>query len=188
MTETAHSVTLDRARSVRSRINAHLVQEARDLGADPTILAQQALTMSGLEFFQRWLRYDDLPPPPPIALLFCMEWVEVEPSRAVLALEAAEWMFGPSGAVYGGVAATLVDTVLGAAVQTTLPAGTGYATTDLHMRFIRAMNADTGRVIATGTVVHAGRRHAIAEGRVEVEATGKLMATGTADCPIIRPS
>jgi acyl-coenzyme A thioesterase PaaI-like protein len=56
------------------------------------------------------------------------------------------------------------------------------------MRFIRAMNAATGRVIATGTVVHTGRRHAIAEGRIEVEATGKLIATGTADCPILRPS
>jgi uncharacterized protein (TIGR00369 family) len=188
MTDTTHSLTLDRVRTVRRRMHAYLAQEMRELGADPAIFAQQALSMSGLEFLERWLRYDELPPPPPIALLFCMEWVEVEPSRAVLALEPAEWMFGPSGAVYGGVAATLVDTVLGAAVQTTLPVGTGYATADLHMRFIRPMNADTGRVIATGTVVHAGRRHAIAEGRIEVEATGKLIATGTADCPILRPS
>jgi uncharacterized protein (TIGR00369 family) len=69
-----------------------------------------------------------------------------------------------------------------------LPARTGYATTDLHIRFIRAITADTGRVLATGIVVHAGRRHAVADGRIEVEATGKLIATGTADCPILRPS
>jgi uncharacterized protein (TIGR00369 family) len=188
MTGTTPSVTLDRARSVRRRIHAYLAQEARELGADPATLAQEALNMSGLEFFERWLRYDELPPPPAIALLFSMEWVEVEPSRAVLALEPAEWMFNPGGALYGGVSATLLDMVLGAAVQTTLPAGTGYATTDLHTRFIRAITADTGRVLATGTVVHEGRRHAVAEGRVEVEATGKLIATGTADCPILRPS
>ncbi len=188
MSGTTPSVTLDRARSVRRRIHAYLAQEARELGADPAEIAHQALTMSGLEFFERWLRYDDLPPPPAIALLFSMEWVEVKPSRAVLALEPTEWMFNPGGAVYGGVAATLIDSVLGAAVQTTLPAGTGCATTDLHIRFIRAITPDTGRVLATGTVVHAGRRHAVAEGRVEVEATGKLIATGTADCAILRPS
>jgi acyl-coenzyme A thioesterase PaaI-like protein len=48
--------------------------------------------------------------------------------------------------------------------------------------------ATAGRVLATGNVVHAGRRHAVAEGRVEVEATSKLMATGTTDCPVLRPS
>jgi hypothetical protein len=105
MSSTTPSVTLDRVRSLRRRIHAYLVQEERELGADPTMLAQQALNISGLEFFERWLRYDDLPPPPAIALLFSMEWVEVEPSRAALALEPAEWMFNPGGAVYGGVAA-----------------------------------------------------------------------------------
>jgi uncharacterized protein (TIGR00369 family) len=187
MTDSTHLVTLDRARSVRRRIHAYVDQETRKLGADPPMLAQQALNMSGLEFLERWLRYDGIPPPPAIAMLFCAEWVEVEPSRAVAALEPAEWMFNPSGAVYGGVTATLIDMVLGAAVQTTLPAGTGYATTDLHTRYIRAMTAETGRVLATGTVIHAGRRHAVAEGRVEVEGTGKLIATGTADCSILRP-
>ena len=76
----------------------------------------------------------------------------------------------------------------GAAVHTTLPAGTGYATSDLHTRYIRAMNAGTGRVIVTGAVVHAGRRQATAEGRVEAEATAKLIATGTASFAILRPS
>jgi uncharacterized protein (TIGR00369 family) len=188
MTETTHSVTLDRVRSVRRTIHTYLAQEMRELGADPMMLSQDALSMSGLEFFERWLRYDELPPPPPIAVLFGAEWVEIEPSRVVAALEPAEWMFNPSGAVYGGVTATVLDIALGAAVQTTLPAGAGYATTDLHTRFIRAMTADTGRVLATATVVHAGRRHAVADGRVEVEATGKVIATGTADCSILRPS
>jgi uncharacterized protein (TIGR00369 family) len=187
MTDTTQSLTLDRVRSVRRRIHAYLAEEMRELGADPMMLAQQAVNMSGLEFLQRWLR-PEMPPPPPIAVLLGMEWVEIEPSRVAGALEPAEWMFNPIGSIHGGIAATLLDTVLGCAVQTTLPAGTGYATTDLHIRYIRPMDIDTGRVIATGAVVHAGRRHATAEGRVEVEATGKLIATGTAGCTILRPS
>src|SRR5918992_3790766 len=119
MTGTAPLVTLDRARSVRRRIQEYLGREERELGADPTLLAQEALNMSGLEFFERWLRYDDLPPPPAIALLFSMEWVEVEPSRAVLALEPAGWMFNPGGAVYGGGAPALPGTAFGAAGPTT---------------------------------------------------------------------
>src|SRR5207244_1864401 len=143
-------------------------------------LAEQALDLSGVEYLQRWVPSPDVAPPPPIALLFCMEWVELEPSRAVVSLEPAEWMFNALGVIHGGVAATLLDTVLGAAVHSTLPAGTGFATTDLHTRYIRAMTAVTGRVIATGAAVHSGRRQATAEGRIEAEATGKLIATATA--------
>jgi uncharacterized protein (TIGR00369 family) len=187
MTDTTHSLTLECVQSVRRRIYANLAEEMRELGADPTTFAQQAVEMSGLEWLERWLG-PEIPPPPPIAVLFGMEWIEIEPSRAVLALEPAEWMFNPFGAVYGGIVATLLDTVFGAAVHTTLPAGIGYATTDLHTRYIRPMNAGTSRVIASAVVTHAGRRHATAEGRVEAEATGKLMATGTTACTILRPS
>ena len=187
MTGTAHSLTIDRVRTVRRRTNENLAHEMRELGADPMTLAQEAASLGGLEFFERWLR-PEIPPPPPIAVLFGTEWVEIEPSRVALAIEPAEWMFNPFGAVYGGVTSTALDVALGAAIHTTLPAGTGYATRDLQVRYLRAITADTGRVIATGEVVHAGRRNGTAEGRVEVEGTGKLIATGTAAFPIIRPS
>jgi uncharacterized protein (TIGR00369 family) len=187
MTETTDSLTIARVRSARRRISEHLAQEMRELGADPLILVQETANMSGLEWLERWLR-PEIPPPPTLGVLLGVEWLEIEPSRVALASEPADWMFSPFGTVWGGITATLLDTVLGAAVHTTLPAGTGYATTDLHTRFVRAMNAGTGRVIATGAVVHAGRRHATAEGRIEVEATGKVIATGTAGCTILRPS
>jgi uncharacterized protein (TIGR00369 family) len=184
MTDTAQTTTLDHVRSVRRRLHEHIAQEISELGVDP--LAEQAVNLSGIEYIQRWVPSPDVAPPPPIALMFCMEWVEVEPGRAALSLEPAEWMFNALGVISGGVAATLLDTVLGAAIHCTLPAGTGFATTDLHTRYVRAMTAETGRVIATGTAVHSGRRQATAEGRIEVEATGKLIATGTAGCTIMQ--
>jgi uncharacterized protein (TIGR00369 family) len=188
MTETAHPLTLERVRTVRRRIHAYIDQEMRGLGADATTLAREAASMGGQEFFERWLR-PEIPPPPALGVLFNTEWIEIEPSRVALTVEPSEVMFNPiSGAVWGGITATVLDIVLGAAIHTTLPAGTAYATSDLHTRYVRPVTADTGRLTATGTVLHAGRSHATAEGRIEAEATGKLIATATGGCTILRPS
>ena len=150
---------------------------------DPAALAAAAASMSGMEFFAR-LSEGELPPPP-IAELLGFTVTEAEPGRCVFAMEPAEWMFNPIGSIHGGVAATILDSCMGCAIHTTLPAGTGYTTTDLQIRYLRAMTADTGRVVAEGTVVHAGRRQATADGRLTVEATGKLIATGTTGCIVL---
>jgi uncharacterized protein (TIGR00369 family) len=113
-----------------------------------------------------------------------MSIVEVEDGRCVFALDPAEWMFNPIGSVHGGVAATLLDSCMGCAVHSTLPAGVGYATTDIQVRYLRAMSASTGRVLAEGEVVHRGRRQATAEGRLYVEDTGKLIAHATTGCTV----
>ena len=97
-------------------------------------------------------------------------------------------MFNPIGSIHGGVAATLLDSAMGCAVHTTLPAGTGYTTADLHVRYLRAMTAQTGRVLSIGTVVQSGRRQATAEGRIEVQATGKVIATATTGCIVMPPA
>ena len=95
-------------------------------------------------------------------------------------------MYNPLGSVHGGVAATLLDTCMGCAVHTTLPAGRGYTTTDLQVRYLRAMRADQGRVLAEGTVVHAGRRTATAEGRIYLQDDESvLLAHGSTGCVIL---
>jgi uncharacterized protein (TIGR00369 family) len=178
MADATPTTTRDGALSVRRRLQEHIADEIRELGVDP--LGHLVADMSGVEYYQRWLGPDEVTPPPPIALVFPIDWIEVEPGRAVASLEPTEWMFNQIGAVHGGITATLLDTALGAAVHSTLPARTGFATTDLHTRYVRPLMADTGHVIATGTAVHKGRRQATAEGRIEAEATGKLIATATA--------
>jgi uncharacterized protein (TIGR00369 family) len=87
---------------------------------------------------------------------------------------------------HGGIAATLLDSCMGCAVHTTLEAGVGYTTADLQVRYIRAMGASTGRVLAEGKVVHGGRRTATAEGRLFVESSEKLIAHATTGCVILR--
>jgi len=150
---------------------------------DPVQLAASAMQLSGLEFLTRIA--DGTLPGPPIAALMGFAVVEVERGRVVFAADPAEWMFNPIGSVHGGVAATLLDSCMGCAVHSTLPAGAGYTTTDLHIRYHRGMSADTGRVRAEGLVTHSGRRQVTTEGRVIVEATGKLVATGTSACMLL---
>jgi len=149
---------------------------------DPLATAALGAELSGLEAMRQVA--EGALPPPPIAVLFDMEIVEVEDGRCVFALEPAEWMFNPIGSVHGGVAATVLDSCMGCAVHSTLPAGVGYATTDIQVRYLRAMSATTGRVLAEGEVVHRGRKQATAEGRLFVEETGKLIAHATTGCVV----
>jgi uncharacterized protein (TIGR00369 family) len=149
---------------------------------DPAATAAAGAALSGLDYLSA-IASGELPPPP-IAELLGFEIVDVEPGRAVFAAQPAEWMYNPIGMVHGGIAATLLDSCMGCAVHTTLDAGVGYTTTDLQVRYIRAMSESTGRVLAEGRVVHAGRRTATAEGRMFTEDGGKLIAHGSTGCTI----
>ncbi len=151
---------------------------------DPAAAAAAAVQLSGLECMQAII--DGRLPPPPIARLLDFTILEVEDGRAVFAMEPGEWMYNPIGSVHGGIAATILDSCMGCAVHTTLEAGIGYTTTDLQVRYIRAMSDASGRVLAEGRVVHRGSRTATAEGRLFLESDETLIAHGTTGCAILR--
>jgi len=151
---------------------------------DPAASAAAGAELSGLECMRAIV--DGALPPPPIAQLLAFTVIEVEHGRAVFAMEPAEWMYNPIGMVHGGVAATLLDSCMGCAVHTTLDAGVAYTTTDLQVRYVRAMSDTTGRVLAEGRVIHAGGRTATAEGRLFVESDDTLLAHGSSGCAILR--
>jgi uncharacterized protein (TIGR00369 family) len=151
---------------------------------DPAAAAQAGLELTGLQYLRAIV--EGALPAPPIARLLGFEIVEAEAGKALFALRPGEWMYNPLGTVHGGVAATILDSCMGCAVHTTLPAGVGYTTTDLQVRYIRAMAEDTGLVIAEGTVVHTGKRTATAEGRMFAESDGRLIAHATTGCAIFR--
>jgi len=152
--------------------------------ADPMTTAQAAAELPGLEAIRK-IAEGELPPPP-IASLLDFDIAVVEPGRVIFTVEPAEWMYNPIGSVHGGVAATLLDSALGCAIHTVLEAGQRYTTTDLHVRYLRAMTAQTGRVLADAQVVHAGRKLATAEGRLYAEGDSeRLFATATTSCLIL---
>jgi uncharacterized protein (TIGR00369 family) len=150
---------------------------------DPAPTAAAGRELRGLELLKAIVA--GALPPPPIAELLEMSLVEVADGRAVFALEPAEWMYNPIGTVHGGIAATILDSCMGCAVHTTLPAGVAYTTCDIQIRYVRGMTLQTGRVIAEGNVVHRGRRMVTAEGQLLAEASGKLLAHASCGCILI---
>jgi uncharacterized protein (TIGR00369 family) len=123
-------------------------------------------------------------PPPPIAQTLGFRLIEVERGRATFTVEPAEFHYNPIGVVHGGLALTLLDSAMGCALHSTLEAGVAYTTLEVKANFVRPLTSDTGPVRCTGTIVHAGRTVATAEGRIE-DGDGRLYAHGTSTLLIL---
>ena len=148
---------------------------------DPVALGEKARSMAGLEFL-RGIVSGELPKAP-IQELVGFDLTEADEGRIVVAATPGEQHYNPIGVVHAGFAATLLDTVLGACVHTTLPLGSAYTTLETKFNLVRPITAETGEVRAEGTVVHRGRTTATSDARL----TGpddKLLAHGTSTCMI----
>ena len=143
---------------------------------DPMITAAGALERSGLATMEA-IRDGELPPPP-IARLMQLDIAALEEGRVEFTCELDESVYNPIGVVHGGLVCTLLDTVAGCAVHTTLPAGVGYTSIELKVNYLRAVHASSGPLTAVGRVVKPGRRVAFAEGEV-LDAQGKTVATAS---------
>ena len=144
----------------------------------------QLLGVSGMDYLRGILNGDY--PAAPIAATLGFWPAEFSVGRAVFEGVPERFTYNPLGGVHGGWAATLLDSALGCAVHTTLPAGKGYATVDLNVSLVRAMTEHTGKVRCEAQIVHAGGSIATAQGRI-VDANGVLYAHGTATCLILTP-
>jgi uncharacterized protein (TIGR00369 family) len=149
---------------------------------DPTELAAHARESTGVDFLKAIVAGEL--PKAPIQELLGFSLDEAEEGRVVFSLEPGEQHYNPIGSVHGGVAATLLDSAMGAAVHSTLPQGSGYTTLEVKFNLVRAITADTGRVIAEGNVIHAGKTVATVEASLRSAADGKLLAHGTSTCLI----
>jgi len=150
---------------------------------DPKALAEAAHGLTGLEFLRKVVSGEL--PRPPISALMNFGLAELEEGRAVFTVEPAEYHYNPIGVVHGGLAATLLDSAMGCAVHSVLPAGAGYTTLEIKVNYIRALTAGTGEVRCEARVIHVGGRTATAEGKV-LDAAGKLYAHATTTCIIFR--
>lgn len=140
-------------------------------------------TLSGLEFLEHMA--SGALPGAPLAKLLGARLTSVAPGEVVFTLEPTHDHYNPIGSVHGGVFATLLDSAAGCAVHSMLPAGTRYTSLDLAVRFVAPIRVDTGTVTCTGTVRHLGRTVALAESHL-TSATGKLLATATSNCLLMR--
>ena len=147
------------------------------------VAAPDPASMSGLEMLR--LGATGRTPVAGIGSLLGMALVEVDEGTAAFELTTTALMTNPMGQVHGGIAATMLDSALGCSVHTTLAPGEGYATTDLHVHFVRPVEVGTP-LRAVATVTHRGRRMATAEGRVHDD-RDRLVAHASTTCMIFAP-
>ncbi|HVL97522.1 MAG TPA: PaaI family thioesterase [Solirubrobacteraceae bacterium] len=151
---------------------------------DPLPAVERGMSMSGIDYL-RAMEDDELPHAP-IARLLGFEPFEVREGLVAFESLPGEHHYNPIGLVHGGFAATLLDSAMGCAVHSLLPAGAGYSTLEIKVNYVRALTAATGRVRAIGSVVHLGSRTATAEGRL-VDDEDRLYAHATTTCLVVRP-
>lgn len=143
---------------------------------DPAEIRALARGKSGLEFLRAMLAGEI--PAPPVAALVGMEVEAIEPGRVVFAFQPAEFHLNPNGVLHGGIAALVCDTACGCAVTTELPPGGTCATLEIKVNYIRPVGVGASRLACTGTVLHLGRRSALAEAKL-LDTAGKLVAHAT---------
>ena len=169
----------------RSDLERWLAQEREqvaifDRGPGPGVSTpEQVAGRTGLEMLQAMLRGEL--PYPPIARTLAFQLMEAEAGRAVFQGTPGPEHFNPMGGIHGGWYATLLDSAMGCAVHTKMPAGRGYTTAELSINIVRAIGPKVQRVRAEGKVLHAGRQLATAEGRL-YGPDGTLYAHATTTC------
>ena len=137
--------------------------------------------LSGLEFVQG-LASGSLPLNP-FAQTLGYDVVEAERGRVAITVVPNQSHLNPWGTVHGGLTATLLDSCMGLAVQSTLEKGFGSTTLEFKISLLRPITPETGEIRAEGTLLNAGRRVGAAEGRV-THREGRLLAHGTTTCLI----
>jgi uncharacterized protein (TIGR00369 family) len=155
-----------------------------------------AAVLSGLELL-RGIR-DDRLPAPPFSEAADVWPVTVEEGRITFEGAPSARFYNPMGLVHGGWIALLLDTVMGCAIHSALKPGQGFATTDMHTSFVRAVTEQTGKLRAEGVLLHLGSRPATAEGVLLhlgsrpataegkiFDGAGRLIAHGTETCAIM---
>jgi uncharacterized protein (TIGR00369 family) len=143
--------------------------------------AAEQKQMSGLAFVQGLA--DGTLPLNTIARTLGYDVTEAANGRVVVTADPDDTLLNPAGTVHGGFTATLLDSCMGLAIQSTLEPGIGQTTLEFKISLVRPITPQTGIIKAEGTVLSRGRRVGTAEGRV-TDREGRLMAHGTTTCLI----
>jgi uncharacterized protein (TIGR00369 family) len=148
-----------------------------------TVSADRRKEISGLEFVQGLV--DGTLPLNTIAQTLDYDVIEAVNGRVVIAAEPNGAHLNPAGTVHGGFAATLLDSCMGLAIQTTLEKGVGSTTVEFKISLVRPITLETGLIKAEGVVLNCGRRIGTAEGRI-TDVQGRLLVHGTTTCLIFQ--
>ncbi len=158
---------------------------AQKFASSPEDLPSQAETlgMSGLEFMQGILT--GKVPGPPIGQTMGYTLAEAEDGRVVFRGSPEFGVTNPMGTVHGGWYGTLLDSAMACAVMTRVPKGSVYTTLEYKVNIIRPIPLGT-EIDCIGITDHTGRSTGVAHGEIRGRADGKLYATGSTTCIIMK--
>ena len=151
------------------------------LGTSAPLPREVVAGMSGMQVFEA-IFSGDLPAPP---IGETMDFIPVHMAHGVAIFQGKPQLrhYNPLGTVHGGWFCTLLDSAMGCAVHTTLPAGKGYTTLEVKVNMLRPLTQAVELVRAEGKTIHVGRQVATAEGRI-VDADGKIYGHARTTCMI----
>jgi len=162
-----------------SRWDAEEAERRKTMTASGVARPEQIAGLTGMQVFERMFAGEL--PYPPIGDTMDFLLMEATPGRAVFQGRPLLRHYNPLGTVHGGWIATLLDSCVGCAVHTTMPAGKAYTTAELKVNFVRAVTTRVPLLRAIGSVIHGGNRMATADGRL-VGPDGKLYAHASTTC------
>jgi uncharacterized protein (TIGR00369 family) len=112
--------------------------------------------------------------------LFCFLGTRVraaEKGRCVIDLPVSHKLIQGAGLVAGGILATIADESMAHAVISLLEDGQHTITTEMNIRYLCAMNAESrGTLTSTASVVKPGRQVMVAQAEIHDD-KGRLLAT-----------
>jgi uncharacterized protein (TIGR00369 family) len=155
-------------------------QRAWDGGGKPGVATMEQLAgKTGRQILEAMMSGEL--PHPLINETLGFDLIEVGDGLAVFQGVPDSRYYNPMGTVHGGWYATLLDSALGCAVHTKLPAGRAYTTAELSVNIVRSASNKTGPLRAIGQVIHSGKQMATAEAKI-LDEQGRLYAHATTTC------
>lgn len=141
------------------------------------------VSMSGLEFLNGIL--DGRIPAAPMARHAGIVMTEVAEGRVVFEGAPGDDHMNPMGTTHGGWFGTILDSALGCAVMSRLPAGSVYTTLEYKVNLIRGLPRGT-HVRAIATAGHVGRSTGVATADLVGREDGKLYAQASTTCLVMQ--
>jgi uncharacterized protein (TIGR00369 family) len=144
---------------------------------------REALALSGLEFMQKIL--DGTNPGPPIGATMGYSLHSIAEGSCVFRGTPEFNVTNPMGTVHGGWYGTLLDSAMACAVMSCVPRGSTYTTLEYKINILRSI--PLGMLVdCFGTVDHVGRSTGVAHGEIRGVEDGKLYATGSTTCIVMK--
>lgn len=142
---------------------------------------EELVGKSGIEFFAGMLAGEI--PRPHMAINADITFIRFDYGHFIMQGSPSVKFQNTIGTIHGGWIATILDSVVGCAVHTTLPVGMAYATAELKVSYLRPLTAETELVRAEATVISSGKKIAFAEGTL-FGPDGKRYAHATTTCAV----